>query len=139
MMHAQIVEGPLPVYAAACALAGAGAVVVFDGVVRGVEAGRPIDGLEYEAYRPMADRQLELLVQRACVDHGLVGCLVWHSVGFVAAGAVSFRLVVAGRHRKESLAAMDWFIETMKRDVPIWKRVVGGEPQPPMADMGRSG
>jgi molybdopterin synthase catalytic subunit len=32
--------------------------------------------------------------------------------------------VVAGRHRAESIAAMDEFIATMKRDVPIWKKAV---------------
>lgn len=123
MVRVEIIEGPLAALAEPVAFEGAGAVVSFDGVVRGVEAGQRIDGLEYEAYRPMADRQLESLAQRVCTDHGLIACLVWHSVGLVGVGEVSFRLVVAGKHRKESLAAMDWFIDTMKRDVPIWKRV----------------
>lgn len=124
MIRVELIEGPLGAVTAPMAFEGAGAVVTFDGVVRGVEAGETIGGLEYEAYRPMADRQLELLAQRACAEHGLIACLVWHSVGLVGVGEVSFRLVVAGKHRKESLAAMDWFIDTMKRDVPIWKRVV---------------
>lgn len=123
MVRVEIIQGPLGAVTMPMAFEGAGAVVMFDGVVRGEEAGRRIRGLEYEAYRPMADRQLELLAERACAEHGLKACLVWHSVGQVGAGEVSFRLVVAGAHRKESLAAMDWFIDTMKRDVPIWKRV----------------
>jgi molybdopterin synthase catalytic subunit len=56
--------------------------------------------------------------------HGLVAILVEHSKGFVPVGQCSFRLLVAGTHRRESLAAMSEFIDRMKRDVPIWKKGV---------------
>ena len=38
-------------------------------------------------------------------------------------GERSFRLQIAAPHRQEALAAMAEFIESMKRDVPIWKNV----------------
>ena len=123
-MHAvHVVDGPLAPWVP-MAFAGAGAVVVFDGVVRPLEDGRTLEALDYEAYRPMADRQLERLAAEAAARHGLVACLAWHSVGRVAVGEASFRLVVASAHRREALAAMDWFIDVMKKDVPIWKRPV---------------
>jgi molybdopterin synthase catalytic subunit len=122
-MHAvHVVDGPLAPWVP-MAFAGAGAVVVFDGVVRPLEDGRTLEALDYEAYRPMADRQLERLAA-AAARHGLIACLAWHSSGRVAVGEASFRLVVASAHRREALAAMDWFIDTMKKDVPIWKRPV---------------
>ena len=119
----ELVEGALA-REAVDAFPGAGAVIVFDGVVRGSEGGRAIQGLEYEAYRPMADVQLRRLAGAMLEKHAILACHVWHSVGLVRVGEASFRLVVAGRHRAESIAAMDEFIAAMKRDVPIWKKAV---------------
>lgn len=101
---------------------GAGAVVAFEGVIRPDEEGRAITAIEYESYRPMADQQLEHIAKAAADRFGLTGVLVRHSVGLVPAGECSFRLVVASAHRAPALEAMAWFIDTMKRDVPIWKR-----------------
>lgn len=122
-VHVTIVEGPLGTEAVESA-AGAGAVVVFEGIVRVREGEGEVEALEYEAYRPMAERMLEDIGKELSARNGLVGMWVEHSVGMVRAGARSFRLRVAAVHRKEALGAMDEFIERMKRDVPIWKRPV---------------
>lgn len=116
----QIKDGPLGPTDALTA-DGAGAVCRFEGVVRGEEDSRTICGLHYEAYQPMAGVQLQRLEDEAMTRFGLLAIAVEHSVGWVPAGACSFRLQVASRHRKEALAAMDWFIDALKRDVPIWK------------------
>lgn len=105
----------------------AGAVVTFLGVVRGDEDGGRIDGLEYTVYEPMAGRVLEQLAHEALERFGVIAVDVEHSRGFVPVGACSFRLLVAGAHRREALDAMDWFIEQMKLKAPIWKRAA---PQP---------
>ena len=118
-----IVDGPLgPAEATPGLGAGQGAFVVFEGVVRPDEAGRPISGLVYQAYRPMAARQLEELAGAAVRQYRLLGVRVEHSEGFVPVGRASFRLTVWSEHRAEALAAMGWFIDAMKRDVPIWKQ-----------------
>lgn len=136
----RIVEGPIAPEPARSDPR-SGAKVVFEGIVRGVEEGRAIDALEYEAYRPMADRELERLARDALDRCGLSGIEVTHSVGAVAAGACSFRLVVQAPHRHEALRAVGEFIDAMKRDVPIWKRAVWSADavQPPIADIVRSG
>lgn len=124
-----IVEGPLGRYEVGVgggSGGGVGAEVVFDGIVRALEGEMAIEALEYEAYRPMAERELEGLAQRMIESHGLVAIDVWHSVGRVPVGAVSFRLVVRSAHRKEALLAMGEFIASMKADVPLWKRVGDG-------------
>ncbi len=127
-----IVEGPLGRHEIgaggdAChAFGGAvGAEVVFDGIVRRMEGEAEIEALEYEAYRPMAENELANLAQRMIDTHGLIGVDVWHSEGRVPVDAVSFRLVIRSAHRKEALAAMDEFIDALKVDVPLWKRVGG--------------
>lgn len=126
----EIVGGPLSKCTQHWSPEGAGAVVEFSGVVRPKEAERTVAGLDYEAYRPMADQQLRLLAERIIGKHGLLAIQVEHSEGMVATGEISFRLRIASVHRKEALAAMDEFIDVMKQDVPIWKRARFVEERP---------
>lgn len=100
---------------------GVGAILIFEGVVRRIEEGRDLQSLNYQAYEPMATRQLQRLADELLTRYCLLGIHVEHSVGVVPVGAVSFRLRIASRHRKEGIAAMDEFIDRMKQDVPLWK------------------
>lgn len=110
-------------------LAQAGASLCFEGVVRDMEDGRPLEALMYESYDPMTLRELETLGRDVATRHGLLGLSVEHSKGPVPAGQVSFRLQVASVHRAESIRAIDEFINRLKREVPLWKVPVwrGGE------------
>ncbi len=101
---------------------GVGSRIVFEGIVRPVEDGARIGGLEYEAYRPMAEKQLALIGAELVETHGLIGMDIEHSTGFVPSFGCSFRLIVESAHRKEGLAATDAFIDRLKAQVPIWKR-----------------
>lgn len=116
----QLVEGPLGP-ATHRPPAGAGAWLVFEGVVRPQEAGRRLVALLYEAYPPMTGRELDKLAARTVAEHDLLAVRVEHSTGRVAVGQTSFRLSLASRHRAEGIAATDAFIQEMKRDVPLWK------------------
>ena len=115
-----IVDGPLPP-AAPFAASGAGAVLTFEGVVRPTEDDQPIDALNYDAYRPMADDMLRQLALDMVDRHGVTAIEVEHSLGRIAVGERSFRLRVASAHRAEGLAAAADFISLMKQDVPIFK------------------
>ncbi len=101
-----------------------GAAVVFEGIVRANEQGRAIRALSYEAYEPMATNSLTRLANDILSKHALIAITVEHSRGEVATGQRSFRLAIDSAHRKEALAAMDEFIDRMKRDVPIWKTAI---------------
>ena len=101
-----------------------GATVVFEGIVRANEQGRTIRALSYEAYEPMATNSLTQLANDILSKHTLIAITVEHSRGEVATGERSFRLTIDSAHRKEALAAMDEFIDRMKRDVPIWKTAI---------------
>ncbi len=119
----QIHDGPLPV-AAPGRVDGAGAVICFEGVVRPNENEQPITGLRYETYDPMAENELRRLAGETLDRFDILAVHVEHSRGFVANHACSFRLRIASSHRKQGLAAMDWYIDQMKQVVPIWKRPV---------------
>lgn len=118
-----IIDGPLPPAPPGAPESGdVGAVLVFEGVVRGLEGDRTIDALDYEAYRPMAERQMERLARALLVAFGVTSVRVEHSVGRVPVGRCSLRLTIRSAHRAQALAAAAAFIDALKRDVPIWKR-----------------
>jgi molybdopterin synthase catalytic subunit len=100
----------------------AGAVVDFSGVVRRLEHGREIDGIEYEAHREMAEHQLRQIAGQAAAKFGLQLVVIHHRIGFVAAGEASLFLRVASQHRQEAFQAAQWIVNELKKKVPIWKR-----------------
>jgi molybdopterin synthase catalytic subunit len=100
----------------------AGAIVEFRGVVRGLESGREIVGLEYEANRSMAEHQLRLLAARAVEEFGLKLFILHHRIGFVPTGEASLFLRVAAQNRDAAFAASQWTVEELKKQVPIWKK-----------------
>jgi molybdopterin synthase catalytic subunit len=119
-----IVNGALPPAAESRQIPQAGALLCFEGYVRPLEGDKPIDGLHYQVYEPMASQELEKLGGEAMSRFELLSLLVQHSRGDVRVGECSFRLQIASKHRKEGLAAMDWFIDRMKQDIPIWKQPI---------------
>ena len=100
----------------------AGASVDFWGVVRTLEDGREISGIEYEAHQTMAQRQMELIAEAARTDFDLEEVTLQHRIGFVAAGEASLFLRVASAHREAAFRASSWIVTELKKKVPIWKR-----------------
>ena len=100
----------------------AGASVDFWGVVRTLEEGREISGIEYEAHQTMAQRQMEMIADAARTDFGLEEVTLQHRIGFVAAGEASLFLRVASAHREAAFQASSWIVTELKKKVPIWKR-----------------
>ena len=101
---------------------GAGAIVDFFGVVRGLEDGREIEGIDYEAHHQMAEHQLRLVAEEATSKFRLKKVIAHHRVGFVRTGEASLFLQVAAEHRAAAFEASKWIIDELKRKVPIWKR-----------------
>lgn len=96
----------------------------FWGVVRGLEDGREISGIEYEAHREMAQHQLELLVEKARARFPLEQVILRHRIGLVPAGEASLFLRCTSPHRAAAFEASEWIIVELKKKVPIWKRPV---------------
>jgi len=101
-----------------------GAVVDFYGVVRIVENERTIDGIEYEAFEPMAKRQLSLIADEAKSSYGLITVIIHHRIGFVPTGEASLFVRVTARHRRAAFEGSSHIIERLKQTVPIWKHPV---------------
>jgi molybdopterin synthase catalytic subunit len=99
-----------------------GAVLDFLGVVRGDEHGRQIEGLDYEAYQPMAERQIEQIVRELLNEFPCREIEVVHRIGFVPVGEASIWVRVAASHRQEAISFLAEFMNRLKKDVPIWKQ-----------------
>jgi molybdopterin synthase catalytic subunit len=101
-----------------------GAVLDFFGVVRTIENDRLIDGIEYEAFEAMAERQLALIADEARASYGLGSVIIHHRIGFVRAGEASLFVRVSARHRRAAFEGSSQIIERLKQAVPIWKHPV---------------
>jgi molybdopterin synthase catalytic subunit len=107
---------------AAAARPEAGAVVLFLGTTREMTAGRRTVTLDYEAYDEMAEKKLAELEAEARRRWPLVECQIVHRIGRVPLAEASVAIVVSTPHRADAFAAGQWLIDTLKRDVPIWKQ-----------------
>ncbi len=124
-----VVDGSLPVEQAEAFVEGdpaSGAVVIFKGVTRRETDGEhgELVSLDYEAYDAMARSQIRKLAQEARQRWSLTRVAVLHRTGRVPVGQLSVVIVVAGGHRGECFDACRWLIDTLKQDVPIWKKDV---------------
>jgi molybdopterin converting factor subunit 1 len=109
----------------------AGAVVTFLGVTRDVAE------LDYEAYVPMAERQMERIVLEAMEAHGLCAAAAEHRVGKVPLSEASVAIAASAPHRAEAFAGARAIIDEIKARAPIWKQEEGewvpGSRPPPRA------
>ena len=100
----------------------AGAVVLFLGTTRELTAGRQTVTLSYEAYEEMAKRRLAELEAEARRRWPVIECNIVHRLGTVPPTEASVAIAVSTPHRADAFAAGQWLIDSLKADVPIWKR-----------------
>jgi len=98
-----------------------GADLRFHGIVRGLEDGRVIRGIDYSCYEGMALKELERLCQDMTADAPRHRVLVHHRLGFVAAGEASIVVRVQAPHSKEAYQLCQEYLARIKTTVPIWK------------------
>jgi molybdopterin synthase catalytic subunit len=120
-------EGPASVdeVSANVAHGGAGAVCVFAGTVRNHSEGREVTRLEYQAYAPMAVREMQRIVEELRGAHPDARLAVIHRVGSLAVGELAVACAASAPHRDEAFAVCRALIDQIKARVPIWKREVG--------------
>lgn len=103
---------------------GCGATVTLDGYVRQITKDRETLYLVYEAYEPMALKEMEKLVAAAKGQFEISNIGIVHRLGKLDIGETSVIISVAAPHRQAAFAACEWLIRELKRTVPIWKKEV---------------
>jgi molybdopterin synthase catalytic subunit len=102
----------------------AGGIVVFVGTVRDASRGHEIRHLEYEAYPGMAEREMETIADAAAAQWPGARVAMAHRTGHLAIGDIAVVIAAAAKHRAEAFAACRYAIDTLKQQVPIWKKEV---------------
>lgn len=100
----------------------AGACVLFSGTTRQFTDDKETSSLSYDGYREMAVKQLEKLAADASANWSLIKSAIVHRLGEVPIGETSVVVAVSSRHRVDAFAAATWIMDTLKKDIPIWKK-----------------
>jgi len=101
-----------------------GADLRFHGVVRDLEDGKEISGIEYSSYPGMAEAELEKIGAAMGDEYPEHLALVHHCVGFVAAGEASILIRVQTKHSAAAFEIIREYLRRIKETVPIWKKPV---------------
>jgi molybdopterin synthase catalytic subunit len=102
--------------------AGAGAWPRSSGRCGTSTTARAVVGIDYEAYGPMADRELAVILDEAAARWPGARPTVRHRVGYLAVGEVSVGVAVSAPHRAAAFDACRYVVEELKRRAPVWKR-----------------
>lgn len=104
---------------AALAVAGAGGLATFAGLVRGDDG---VATLELEHYPGATEAALRELAEQAAVRWNLLGVRVVHRVGVLVPGDVVVFVGTAAAHRGPALEACAYLIDRLKTEAPFWKK-----------------
>jgi molybdopterin synthase catalytic subunit len=106
-----------------------GACVVFEGVVRDHHEGKRVESIFYDAYRPMAEKEITKITDDIHTQFPQVAVAVQHRLGILKVGEASIVIACSSPHRGEAFQACRMVIDRFKQTVPIWKkeRGPGGE------------
>lgn len=105
------------------AVAGAGAVVTFTGVVRDADTG-DMAAMEIEHYPGMTQKALEKIASEAMTRWDLADALVIHRYGRLEPGERIMMVATAARHRKDAFEAAEFLMDYLKSRAPFWKKEV---------------
>lgn len=109
-----LTHDPLDVASASAAVGAseAGAISLFVGTTRCSFEKKRVISLEYEAYVPMAEREMTKLCLSARAKWpDLIGVAVYHRLGSVPVGEASVVIAVSSPHRKDAIGALPHALE----------------------------
>ena len=104
-----------------------GAIVLFYGVVRGSSEGRRVLYLEYDAYVPMAVKEMQKIGDDLRSRWQITEVAMRHRIGRLAVGETCLIIAVSAPHRQDAFAACHYAIDRIKETVPIWKKEIWEE------------
>lgn len=126
VLIARVQDTPLDVDAHVAAVedASSGAMVNFVGRVRDKDpdAAGAVVALDYQAH-PDAETLLQRIAVEACAGSDAV-VAVSHRSGRLAVGDAAVVIAVASRHRADAFEICRRIIETIKTELPVWKRQI---------------
>jgi len=102
----------------------AGGIVVFEGTVRNLTKGKVVQRLEFEAYAPMAVKEMQKIAEQIEEKFEAINVVIHHRIGVLNILETAVVIAVSTPHRKAAFQACEYAIDTLKESVPIWKKEV---------------
>lgn len=100
----------------------AGGHVVFIGTVRNHTSSQKVMHLDFEAYAPMAEKEMHKIAVSAMELFDILKIAIHHRVGKLEIGEIPVIIAVSAAHRKAAFQACEFSIDKLKETVPIWKK-----------------
>ena len=102
-----------------------GAHNIFLGQVRADEIkGKTVSAIEYTAYKDMANQKFHEISEAAFSKFNLSCMHIFHSLGKVKVGEICLFVFVSSPRRKEVFKALEYLVEEIKADVPVFGKEV---------------
>jgi molybdopterin synthase catalytic subunit len=99
-----------------------GAITSFTGTVRSSTNDKSVVSLDFEAYIPMALKEMEKIAHEAKSKWDINEVAIHHRIGQLNVGEIAVIIAVSAPHRLNTFAACQYCIDTLKETVPIWKK-----------------
>ena len=120
-------ELDLPAAIAGASDPGLGGIAVFVGTVRdspavAENADKEVTSLDYEAHPVLAKKRLEAIARAAAEKWDVRRIVAHHRSGHCEVGEATVVIACGAPHRADALEACRYIIDTVKSQVPIWKR-----------------
>jgi molybdopterin synthase catalytic subunit len=101
-----------------------GGICIFIGTVRNMTCNELVHELFFEAYEAMAISEMEKIAKEAIVKWNLNKIIMHHVIGIKKAKEPVVIVGTSSAHRDACFEATRFLIDTLKRNVPIWKKEV---------------
>jgi len=102
--------------------AGAGGIATFTGLVRDTHGGERVEALWLDHHERMTVQAIEEIAATARLRFNLTTLAIVHRVGRVGAGEPILFAAAAAPHRRAAFDAVDYVMDRLKTDAPLWKR-----------------
>ena len=99
-----------------------GGISLFVGTTRKKSRDREVTHLEFDAYQPMAKKEMTKIAQKCIEEYGISKIAIHHRKGKVDITEIAVIIAVSSIHRDAAFKACRYAIDTLKETVPIWKK-----------------
>ena len=101
-----------------------GGISCFLGTTRENEGDLKVEYLDYEAYIPLCLKYFKELSEIAFQKYNISKICIHHRIGIVKVGEISIIIIVSGSHRKDPIEAVEYILNQVKANAPVWKKSV---------------
>lgn len=85
---------------------------------------KSVQAIEYSAYEDMAEESFHTIREETFDKYELTCMHIYHSLGKVKKGEICLFVFVSAPHRKVTFEALEYIVERIKKDVPIYGKEI---------------